>query len=189
MQYNVAQLLKEPTGSTRSHGLSRESTNQSGVVVADLAGVEVEGIVQLLRTHQGILVRGSVDAWISMTCSRCLVEIVDSFRLVLEEEFFPVVDVRTGQRIDLPSVAEGTTGDPSATDGTIIDSNHVLDLTEVVRQYVIAAQPIKSLCRTDCCGLCPECGANLNSEECICGEEPRDPRWDALAALLHESKI
>ena len=171
MQYNVAQLMKEPTGSTREIELNQEPEGVD--YVADAVG----GRVQFLRTHQGLLVRGDVEARVALTCSRCLNEFVGSSLLVLEEEFFPLVDVNTGQRIGLPLDNEGTT----------IDANHMLDLTEVLRQYVVAAEPIKPLCRLDCSGLCQECGANLNQENCTCGEGLRDPRWDTLAALLHES--
>lgn len=173
MRYNVAQLLKEPTGSTRSVELDQEPESRPGF--ADALG----GRVQFLRTHQGLLVRGSVKARVSLTCSRCLNEFVGATQLALEEEFFPRVDVNTGQRMILPPDAEGT----------IIDANHVLDLTEVLRQYVIAAQPVKPLCRDNCAGLCQECGVDLNRENCTCGAGPRDPRWDALAALLRQSEV
>ena len=173
MQYNVAQLLKEPTGATRSVELNQGPESRGGYSPDGLAGR-----MQFLRTHQGLLVRGNVKARVSLTCSRCLNEFVDAAQLDLEEEFFPRVDVNTGQRMPLPS----------DTEGTIIDVNHVLDLTEVLRQYVIAAQPIKPLCRADCSGLCQECGVDLNKENCTCGEGTRDPRWAGLAALLRESE-
>lgn len=42
----------------------------------------------------------------------------------------------------------------------------VVDLTEDVRQEIILAYPIVPLCRPDCKGLCPSCGANLNQATC-----------------------
>jgi len=44
--------------------------------------------------------------------------------------------------------------------------------------------PMKLLCREDCQGICPGCGANLNQEACRCGEKPGDPRWEKLRELL-----
>jgi len=41
-----------------------------------------------------------------------------------------------------------------------------LDLTEEVRQSIALAQPMKTVCRPDCKGLCPACGKNLNSVDC-----------------------
>ena len=64
-----------------------------------------------------------------------------------------------------------------------IGGDHVLDLNEAVRQYTIVDQPMKPLCREDCCGLCHHCGANLNLEPCGCEEPATDPRWAALSGL------
>ena len=171
MQYNVAQLLKEPTGSTRTVRLS-EGEDGLGDLAERLAGR-----LELLRTHQGVLVRGQVDAQIPLACGRCLDGFVESSNLTVEEEFFPQIDVSTGRRLSAPEDAEGAS----------IDANHILDMTEVLRQYLIGAQPIKPLCRLECAGLCPECGINRNTESCTCDGGPVDPRWDALAALLRES--
>lgn len=171
MQYNVAQLLKEATGAVRNVDVEGETAGPEG------GAVIYQGRVEFLRTHQGLLVRGQVAASVPLTCGRCLNEFKLPASLDVEEEFFPLVDVNTGRRVAFPADYEGTP----------IDTNHVLDLTEILRQYSIAGQPIKPLCRADCSGLCQECGADLNLEECKCGEAPVDPRWGALTALLNQS--
>lgn len=173
MRYNVAQLLKEPIGATRSYRLPDEKAAGS-----EFDADFISGAVQFLRTHQGVLARGAVEAQVTQTCGRCLREFTGLSRLLVEEEFFPQVDVNTGRRLALPADV----------DGTAIDANHILDLTEVLRQSLVAAQPMKPLCRPDCSGLCPECGADRNAESCPCGLAVRDPRWDALTALLRESE-
>ena len=43
-----------------------------------------------------------------------------------------------------------------------------LDITTEVRDALLLSLPLKILCRDDCLGLCPDCGANLNDEECRC---------------------
>ena len=43
--------------------------------------------------------------------------------------------------------------------------------------------PMKPLCREDCAGLCPTCGADLNAGPCRCAGEEPDPRWEGLRAL------
>ena len=55
-----------------------------------------------------------------------------------------------------------------------------IDLAPVVRDVVIAALPIRNLCRPDCKGLCPKCGADLNQADCGCDREVVDPRLAAL---------
>jgi uncharacterized protein len=59
----------------------------------------------------------------------------------------------------------------------------VIDLSEDVRQTLMVSVPLKLLCRTDCSGLCPRCGKNLNMESCSCAADMSDSRWDALQSL------
>ena len=58
-----------------------------------------------------------------------------------------------------------------------------LDLGSGARDAVALALPDKILCRSDCAGLCPVCGKNLNDEPHAHDEEPTDSRWWALEAL------
>jgi uncharacterized protein len=172
MQYNVAQLLKEPTGASRRVSVDGELGGSGNLNIVCM------GKLEFVRTHQGLMVRGIVDARVTTACSRCLGEFARLSPLDVEEEYFPLVDVNTGKRLDLPWEYEGT----------IIDTTHILDLTELLRQECIAAQPIKPLCRQECQGLCQECGVDLNRESCVCGGAAIDPRWEALAALLKQSE-
>ena len=57
-----------------------------------------------------------------------------------------------------------------------------LDLEPLARDAVLLELPLAPLCREDCAGLCPTCGANRNHEECGCAPAA-DPRWAALDAL------
>jgi uncharacterized protein len=58
-----------------------------------------------------------------------------------------------------------------------------LDLSAWSRDAIALALPDKILCRSDCAGLCPVCGRNLNREPHEHEEAPADPRWAALAEL------
>jgi uncharacterized protein len=53
-------------------------------------------------------------------------------------------------------------------------------LEDVLREQVLLALPLKVTCREECKGLCPQCGKNLNQEQCSCSTEMEDPRWAAL---------
>ena len=177
MYYNLAQLLKEPTGSTRDYeidgsftGPENGSGNGSG---------RAQGWVRIIRTHQGMLVRAKLETQVKLTCSRCISEFEYLSSLIMEEESFPTVDPMTGRKTEPPEEAEGVIH---------LDDQHVLDMSEVVRQYVLTEVPIKPLCREECPGLCPECGTNLNKEKCKCNPAPSDPRWGSLAELLTENR-
>ncbi|MBN1894148.1 DUF177 domain-containing protein [bacterium] len=58
-----------------------------------------------------------------------------------------------------------------------------LDLSADLTDALVLALPSKRLCREDCAGLCPGCGANLNETSCGCGTRKPDPRWEALEKL------
>jgi uncharacterized protein len=139
----------------------------------------VRGLAQVLRTHQGLLVRLEAEAPIDLSCSRCVTPFSASVSLSLEEEFFPLIDVNTGRPVPLPEEADGAFR---------IGPDHVLDLTEVLRQGIITETPMKPLCGPQCLGLCHNCGANLNRDTCRCDAGSTDPRWGALAALLRQQR-
>ena len=58
-----------------------------------------------------------------------------------------------------------------------------LDLSAWARDALVLALPDQILCRPDCAGLCPVCGADLNANPHEHAEETSDPRWEALAEL------
>ena len=58
-----------------------------------------------------------------------------------------------------------------------------LDLSGWARDAIALALPDKILCRAECAGLCPVCGADLNVEPHEHGEQEADPRWAALSEL------
>jgi uncharacterized protein len=167
IQINVAQLLKEPIGSTRAYEVD------DAVEIAD-SNRAIKGQVNLIRTNRGILVKGALNTEMELTCSRCLTEFVCPLRLELEEEYFPTIDILTGAPVTPPD-------EPGA---FTIDQNNTIDLTEAMRQYTLLAIPMKPLCQEDCAGLCPTCGANLNQEQCQCPPRPADLRWAKLGRLM-----
>jgi len=55
-----------------------------------------------------------------------------------------------------------------------------ISLDDDIRQILLLQIPIKVLCSEDCRGICPHCGANLNTESCNCKNEHIDSRWEKL---------
>lgn len=178
MLYNVSQLLMEPIGATRRFQLDEPMAVLGGGAENAGAG-RATGTVRLLRTHQGLLVYATVDAPVTAECARCLASCDRRSTLELEEECYPTVDPNTGRNMTPPDESEGVLH---------IDSRQMLDLRDVLRQYLLAGEPLKTLCRHDCQGLCPECGADLNTESCRCDSPAIDPRWGALAELLPKGR-
>ena len=166
MQINVSQLFKEPTGSTRQYEIDE-------TIDIDGGSCEIQGKIKLVRTDRGILVKGTLQTVIEVTCGRCLSFFNCPLALNIEEEYFPTTDVVSGVSLPLPEEPSYFT----------IDEYYVLDLTEAIRQYMMLAIPIKPLCREDCAGICLACGHNLNQGPCGCLPQEADSRWSELNRL------
>ena len=57
------------------------------------------------------------------------------------------------------------------------------DLAPFFREEIALAVPVQILCKEDCRGLCPSCGANLNLAPCNCVQKTGDPRLAVLRQL------
>jgi len=119
---NVAQLLKDPTGSSRNYDVN--------TIIEKQPEGSIEGEITLIHTGQGILVRSKLSVQVELVCGRCL-------------KRFPTIDISSGLPLHLSEESEGFT----------IDKNHVLDLGELIRQYILLNLPMKPLCRPDCAGI------------------------------------
>lgn len=49
---------------------------------------------------------------------------------------------------------------------TYFYSTEEIDISPLIRDMIILSVPMKPLCKPDCKGLCPVCGANWNIETC-----------------------
>ena len=58
-----------------------------------------------------------------------------------------------------------------------------VDLVDRLHDAVVLELPLRLYCKTDCKGLCPQCGQDLNVDSCSCADDAIDPRWEALAQL------
>jgi uncharacterized protein len=169
VQYNVAQLLREPIGATRDKHIDAEIM----FLAEEVETVQpVTGKVRLLRTDAGVFVQGSVHTHVALRCSRCLEPTTLALEARVEEEF------RASGQFATNSRECDETEDPAL----VMSEQHELDLREVVRQQLLLALPMHPVCRSNCAGLCPHCGQELNEGPCDCTEEP-DPRWAVLEEL------
>lgn len=176
MRINVAQLLKEQSGNAREYELREDIANLDPDIVPLTV---LTGQTQLIRTADGVLVRGTMRTNLELNCSRCLDAFSMPVKFILEEEFRPTIDIVSGAT--LPHQVE----DERATQ---IDAHHILDLSEVVRQNILLAIPSHPVCRNNCAGLCPECGQNLNTNPHQHTHSEIDPRLQVLQELLEKQK-
>jgi uncharacterized protein len=171
MLFNVSGLIQEGIGAVRQHEVE-------GTLVSEGREPErVYGNVEFLRTRTGVLIRAHLKLEERETCSRCARPLQDTLGLEFEEEFQQTVEASGRPVSERPDA-----------DAFTIDDRHMLDLTEAVRQYREASAQIAPLCKPDCKGLCPECGADLNIETCGCQDNAIDVRWAGLASLRTASE-
>jgi len=178
MQYNVAQLLKGPTGAEKRYEVSEEIRDLD----PDLEPTApLVGSIKLMRTSQGILATGKLRTSLRLACHRCLEPMVGEVELELEEQFYPLAHFAEASLDDVPEEDQD--------EALVINEHHVLDLREVIRQGLWLAEPMEALCSPDCEGLCPRCGGNRNLGECECEDAILDPRWAVLQTLLSDESI
>ena len=125
--------------------------------------VSVEGTIE--NTGGSFRVAGEICATRAFVCDRCLAEAEASERYSFAENF------RKGEETD---------------GGTSFEDDGV-DLAPLARDAVLSSLPIRNLCRPDCKGLCPKCGADLNQGDCGCDREVTDPRLAVLKDWMKNS--
>jgi uncharacterized protein len=168
MEMNVSQLLRDPIGSTRNFQIDDVID-----ITGDGQNQKIQGKCTLMRLQTSILVKCALNTEVELTCSRCLTKYRYPLKIKFEEEFLPTIDILSGASLPGPEESGAFT----------IDEQHILDLTEAVRQYSLINIPMKALCKKECAGLCPTCGKNLNEGKCRCPKDKIDSRWSKLAEL------
>ena len=119
-----------------------------------------------ISNESGILrLRGTIKAIYSTACARCL------------------------KPLDILLTAEADTvltGDPEAEeeDDLFVLTGDSVDPVDVLVPELILQVQMTYLCKEDCKGLCPHCGADRNVTDCGCEKKQIDPRFAALHALL-----
>ncbi len=171
MIFNVAQLLKATVGTSIEENFEEEGVQLDH----DLKVLgPITGHVRMRRTNQCILADGWVELTVELSCTRCLRDFEHFMHVPFEERYYPTVDILTG-------LAAPEADDED--DVFYIDDHHHLDLTEAIRQNVLLAIPMVTLCKEECAGLCSRCGHDLNLGPCDCPPEV-DERFSVLSSLL-----
>lgn len=65
----------------------------------------------------------------------------------------------------------------------VIDADGSFDIAPAVIAALVYATPYVILCKEDCAGLCPRCGADLNEGPCSCGETDEIDPFNPFAVL------
>ena len=142
--------------------------------------IESSGRADLVEEHHGkhkiiqdIRIQGRLATRLELSCARCLEPVMQD----VKREF---------ELLYRPQGADAGRDEMSVTDAeaeiSYYEGEGIL-LDDVVREQVLLSAPLKVTCREDCKGLCPQCGTNLNQEQCSCAAVQEEPRWAALKEI------
>jgi uncharacterized protein len=158
LRINALELL-------RHAGATRHIETELAPAELDLVDERLNGDISVAldatSSVDGIVVRGTVSTPWRGQCRRCLADVTGVSVSELDELFQQ---------------------DPHHEEAVEIVGDQI-DLAPVAREYVLLDLPDAPLCRDDCAGICPECGADRNVAPCGCDTTALDPRWSALEGL------
>jgi len=141
----------------------------------------IEGEVTFSNTGNFIVAWGKCRTSVELECSRCL----KSYKMGVElpiEEALPI----TALALEAPKEVEEEELPEDAKE-PLFEEN-IFNLTELLRQNILVAVPIKPLCEDACQGLCSHCGKDLNEGPCECPPDQEVSAFAELASLLEQDK-
>ncbi len=104
-----------------------------------------------------VLVRGTVEAAMRLTCGRCLKEFVKDISMPVDLAYNPVEEMEE---------EHGAIGKKELDMGFYKADE--IDTGVIASEQLLLNVPIKVLCSEACRGICPRCGSDLNVEGCVC---------------------
>ena len=123
-----------------------------------------------VSNESGVLrLKGTIKTIYSTACARCL----------------KPLDILLTAQADMV-----LSDDPDAVeeDDLFVLTGDSVDPADVLVPALILQVQMTYLCKEDCKGLCPHCGADRNVTDCDCEKKQIDPRFAALRALLDEGE-
>jgi uncharacterized protein len=133
-----------------------------------LAPITTELVV--LREFDHIRVNGQVETTVHLSCSRCLAEFDTNVKSVFALYYSKTSGLPLGEEQEL-------------TENDLVSASYegdYIDFTAEIAEQVLMEIPFKPLCKEDCSGLCSNCGADLNTVTCSCGQTETNLKFAAL---------
>ena len=157
----------------------------------------IEYKITLSNTGEGILLQGSANAQAFTQCTRCLENAqinicgeVENYFLLQKAGSVTGATASASNAAAQGQKAKGAkarnvaasaaaskqkqeqTQDELQDEFGIIEQDGTFDISDSILAALVEATPFVVLCKDDCKGLCPHCGANLNEENCTCSNAP-----------------
>src|ERR1700683_2238072 len=136
--------------------------------------LEVRATAELVDGQ--IRVYGNLHTRVELVCARCLDTVVEEISRDFDLYYRPMTSIAQGEEFHLNS---------DDTELAFFEGDGLF-LADVLAEQINLALPMKAICRSDCRGLCPHCGATLNTEECRCEKHSGEARLPPLARLKQD---
>lgn len=166
MLINVARIKNEAQSS-----MELDITEQVDAAACGFPELLLQGPLhftgRIINAAPYLQLSGRLSARLELSCSRCLQPLERSFKVDIAESY-----------TNKPEVAEADDGGE-----VILFEGDEIDITPVMLNALFGELPMHPLCRQDCRGLCPECGADLNRSDCTCQQDNIDIRLEKLRTL------
>jgi len=166
MKMDLSRLHDENVSSIVFNGqIQKDEIDIDGRRIRFIEPIKHKG--EIHKADEDYLINLDIKYKYEEICGRCLEPFVREERAFLSGKLVKKTD-------DIMEDEEGE---------IIYYTDEKLDLTEEIITMVYLSLPMKPLCKEDCKGICPQCGANLNVQECNCIAEDIDPRFAVLKDL------
>jgi uncharacterized protein len=138
----------------------------------------LHAVLKIRSIGSEVLVDGSIEGDVELICSRCLNSYTMGVKSQINVVYEPAAMINREEHHRLRS-DELDMG---------FYKNDTLDTDEVLVEQLLLSIPMKPLCSSDCKGICPKCGADLNVSGCNCGAAETDTRLKILEQLLKKKE-
>ena len=129
--------------------------------------------LRLSRVDELVEVDGQLQSSVRLACGRCLRDFSSPLAAIFSLTYartLPKVEDEEGGELELSADDLGM---------TLLEGDEI-DFSEAVQEQVLLALPFRPLCSDGCRGLCPHCGADLNSTSCNCRDDGFGNKFAAL---------
>ncbi|HQR45923.1 MAG TPA: DUF177 domain-containing protein [Thermoanaerobaculia bacterium] len=177
MDLDLEKALDEPLDLSQQFDLSGERLGRAELL--SVSPVRFSG--RLRRAEPGFVLEGRLEFEGTVSCARCLKPVPFRRAGPVSWVFAPAHD-----RHQPTGSGEEEVELQAADLDIVFYDDFTVPFDPLIEEQLQLEIPMRALCREDCRGLCPMCGADRNLAPCDCAP-PTDDRWTALKALRRET--